>query len=136
MTWPNDLIDDLPDIPSGARMDTAPYQADVVLAKIVDYIELFIAEFGANPSGTFATIAARLDAMISLTGGTVGSITMGSGATLTLEADPTDNMHAVTKQYLDDRIAALFPGGVTGTPTTGDTYVYNGTNWPSTPTGL
>lgn len=136
--WPTDTTDDLIDIPTGANMDDPGYESDVVLAKITDYIEAFIAEFGANPSGASATLAARLDTLVPLTGATgVGPLVMAAGAALTLAGDPSANLEAATKQYLDARVATLFPGGLTLTsPTTGDTIIYNGTGWVNVPSGL
>lgn len=137
MTWPTDTTDDLIDLPAGARMDDTGYESDVVLAKMTDYIELFIAEFGANPSGAAATLAARLDTLIPLTGGTVGSLTMGSGATLTLAADPVAVLDAATKGYVDAREDALFPGGLVLTSVANrDTIIFNGTTWVNVPSGL
>ena len=45
---------------------------------------------------------------------------------LTLNADPTAAMHSVTKQYVDNLLSAMFPGG-----TTGEAMVKNAANLPT-----
>lgn len=141
MAWPDDLTDTLITPAATDYMDDTGKEGDVVIARLVALIRAFIAEFGANPSAAAATLAARLDAFLPTTGGTIsGPITFaGTGADLTLAANPTDAMHAATKQYVDARADALFPGGTQFTALANrDTPVYDEAlgKWVNVPSGL
>jgi hypothetical protein len=140
MGWPNDTGDTLVDVASGDYMDGTGTESDVVLDQIVTLLELFIAEFGPGIKGSYGSLAARLAALLdTTTGGTITGPVVMSGATafLTLNGDPPAALDAATKQYLDARIDALFPGGLVLTALANrDTIIKSGAGWVNAPSGL
>ena len=65
---------------------------------------------------------------LPLTGGTMnGSLTMSGSAVINLAADPTTNLQAATKQYVDSRLAGLI--GIPDAPSDGTFYGRKSGNW-------
>ena len=72
-------------------------------------------------NGTFASY-------LPLAGGTMsGTLTMGTGANLILAADPTVNLQAATKHYVDQQFAGLI--GIPDAPADGTFYGRNNNAW-------
>jgi hypothetical protein len=56
-------VDSFPRPTSSTTMDASGYEGDVVIDNLSDALEAVETELGTNPSGSFATVKARLDAM-------------------------------------------------------------------------
>lgn len=116
--WPAGTADDLYDVVSTDDMAaTTPRE---VVEKFHTAIRAMITEVGANPSGTYPTVAERLDDILPATGGTFsGDVT----ASVVLDSNGSSALHAASKQQVD----AAIPASEVSSPAAGHALVYNST---------
>ena len=73
-------------------------------------------------------VNSTLTKYLLLTGGTLtGNLTMSGSAVINLAADPTANLQAATKQYVDTKLSGLI--GIPDAPSDGTFYGRKSGNW-------
>lgn len=102
-----------------------------VLTLSADPVNPFDAATKRYVDNSIAPIAGNFANYLPLTGGTItGNLTMGSSAMLVLSADPTANLQAATKQYVDAKFSGII--GISDAPSDGTSYMRNNAAWTGT----